>query len=432
MTQGSKPRSKLFFGWWIVLATGLLCGIVQSFYTYGISVIFKPLAAELGFNRAVTSVGATLGRLEGGIQAPVTGWLVDKLGPKWVAFFGVFAIGLGLILVNYIQSVWAYYVVWGIIVGSGVNIGLTIPVDKTITDWFVRKRGIAMGIKFAFIGAGGIAIVPIVTWLTIHYGWRMACVTWSIVTFVSLLLVVFFVKQRRPEYYGLLPDGTKVDANTTTDDLVGRGVQYASAAQEIEFSTRQAMKTAAFWMLWIISTAQLVTSSAITLHTIPFITDIGINSTLAGFMMSLMVFFTVPARLLSGLVVDRVNKAHLGYVLAASLFLQTLGITALLFNPNIGMIYVFLILFGLGSGAPVVISVLIRARYFGRKAYGSISGISSLITTPMGFIAPIYAGWIYDSTGSYITAFITFSVIAALGGLISCFLRPPKSSLSMT
>ncbi|MCR4394181.1 MAG: hypothetical protein NUV31_07425, partial [Dehalococcoidales bacterium] len=84
----SKAGSGVFFGWWTVMATGILNIIGQAFYQYGISALFKPIASDLGFNRTMTSTAAGIGKLEGGLESPISGWLVDKFGPKWVIFGG--------------------------------------------------------------------------------------------------------------------------------------------------------------------------------------------------------------------------------------------------------------------------------------------------------------------------------------------------------
>jgi cyanate permease len=422
-----KKAPKVFFGWWTLLATGVLQITALCYYGYGISAIFKPLAADLGINRTVTSAATSIGRLEGGFVAPLGGWLVDKFGPKWVIFAGVALIGIGLGLMYYIQSVWAYYLVWGVTVGTGVNIAMTIPIDKTLTDWFVKKRGIVIGIKFAFIGIGGALVVPIVTWLIESYGWRMTSVIWAGVTFASLLLVVFFIRQKRPEYYGLLPDGAKVSPSASQADLVKQGVQYASDLQETEFTLRQALKTSAFWLYLIAYGLQWIGQGAINLHLIPYLTDSGIDEIVAGGLMSLMLFATIPARVLSGTIADRLEKSRLPYFMAVTFFVQALGIAAILISPGMAALYVFLVLFGLGSGAAPTIAVLMRGRFFGRKAYGSISGITNFIMSPFAMLAPIFAGWVYDNWGSYSYAFITFAVLAAVSTVIICFVRPPKA-----
>ena len=422
-----EKTPRIFFGWWTLLATGILQITALCYYTYAASAIFKPLSADLGINRTATSAASSIGRLEGGFIAPLGGWLVDKFGPKWVIFGGVFIIGAGLVWMYFIQSVWMYYIVWGFTIGMGINIAMTIPIDKTLTDWFVKKRGLVIGIKFAFIGVGGAIVVPIATWLIESYGWRMTSLIWAAVTFASLLLIVFFIRQKRPEHYGLLPDGARIIQGNSRADIVQQGTQYASSFQENEFTLKEAIKTSAFWLYLIAYAFQWVGQQAINLHLIPFLTDSGIDEMMAGGMMSLMLAATIPARLLAGTVVDRVKKSYLSFMLAASFLLQAMGIAAILINPGQVSMWFFLVLFGLGTGAAPTIAVLMRGRFFGRKAYGSISGLTNFIMSPFGMIAPIYAGWIYDTSNSYTTAFITFAALTAAATVIVCFVRPPKA-----
>ena len=422
-----KKKSGIFFGWWTLLATGVLQITALCYYSYGVSAIFKPLSRDLGFSRTITSAASSIGKLEGGLEAPLSGWLVDKFGPKWVMFGGVFAISTGLLLMYFVQSMWAYYVVWGVTIGTGVNMSMTIPIDKTLTNWFVKKRGLAIGIKFAFIGIGGALVVPIVTWLIENYGWRTTSLIWALITFASLLLILFFIRQKRPEYYGLMPDGARIDGTTPHVDMVKEGVQYASDFQESEFTLRQALKTSAFWLYLISYALCWIGPGAINIHLIPFLTDMGIDPMVAGGMMSLMLFSTIPSRLLAGTLADRMKKSYLPYMLAISFFLQALGIAAFLVKPGMASIYVFLVLYGLGNGASPTIAVLMRGRFFGRKAYGSISGVNSFVMAPFGMLAPIYAGWVYDNTGSYTSAFISFAVLAAVATVLVCFVRPPKT-----
>jgi MFS family permease len=102
------------------------------------------------------------------------------------------------------------------------------------------------------------------------------------------------------------------------------------------------------------------------------------------------------------------------------------GITAFLLSQNIAGAYVFLILYGFGSGAFVPLDIMIRSRYFGRKAYGSIQGASVIFSAPISFLAPVYTGWVYDSTGSYIIALILFAALAAFAAFLMLLIRVPK------
>ena len=183
----------------------------------------------------------------------ITGWLSDKFGPKWVIIAGACILGTGLVLMNFITSAWTYYIVWGVIVTTGHTLAFSVAIDKMLTDWFISKRGLALGIRFAIIGTMGVIVLPIVSWLSVTQGWRMTCLIWSGVIFVGVPLLFYFVRQRRPEYYGLLPDGASVESGIEAgaDGMIARGLEYAAGFQETEFTLRQAMKTSSYWMLTV-------------------------------------------------------------------------------------------------------------------------------------------------------------------------------------
>ena len=135
--------------------------------------------------------------------------------------------------------------------------------------------------------------------------------------------------------------------------------------------------------------------------------------------MAMMVFFTSPSSLVGGFIADRVPKGRLKFLLAGALLCQAMGIGAFLLNQSMGAVYVLLVFFGFGSGPIRPLLVIIRGRYFGRKAYGSIEGTSLLFETPSGMLAPVYAGWVYDTTGNYMTAFMLFAASAAFAALLT-------------
>jgi len=425
---------KVFFGWWIVLVTGILSGLGHGIYSYGMSALFKPLSAELGLNRAVTSVATGIGWLNHDISSPVTGWACDRFGPRWFIAVGVFIIGVGLTLMNFITSALTYYIVWGVLIGSGINLALTVSVDKTLTNWFIRKRGLAQGMKFGLLGLVSVIIVPVVSWLVVIVGWRMTCVIFSVVMYIGTPFAWYFVRQKRPEYYGMMPDGAGMGGDTVEDieALVERGMEYATMHEETEFTLRQAMKTSTYWILMCGQACQTIVSGGFIIHVIPFLTDMGITPTVAGGMMGLMVFFTVPSRFFSGLMADRFEKRHLHLLLAISFFFQAIGFISFLLHQSLFTVYVFLILFGFGSGANTPLSILTRGRYFGRKAYGSISGTSTLFQAPLSLGSPIFAGWVYATTGSYMMALILFTALFILATILIMMVRPPQPPNQIT
>jgi len=419
-------HSKIFFGWWTVWITGILSGFGHSFYGLGISVFFKDLAAELGISRAITSLAAGIGRLEGGVTSPLTGWLSDRFGPKWIIFTGICIAGTGMILMNFINSVMTYMIVWGLIIGVGLNIGLTVAVDKALNDWFIAKRGLAQGTKFALIGVGSIIVLPIVTFLVTQFGWRTTCLIWGCFMLTCSPLALVFVRQKRPEFYGLLPDGIKPAFTGENQSAVNddESPNPDSDLFEPEFSFKQAIKTKAYWILAIGFGVQMLIMGGINIHLIPYLTDSGIDRVTAGGMMSFMVFFTIPSRFFSGVAADRVGKNRLNFLLAGGFLIQTIALTILLLGHDLWAVYVFLALYGFASGAGTPLFILNFGRYFGRKAFGTIFGSSIAVRAPVALIAPVFSGWIFDVTGSYNIAFTVFTVFAAVTALLMCIVRP--------
>ncbi|MFC1864330.1 MFS transporter [Chloroflexota bacterium] len=425
---------KIFFGWWTVLASGFLVLWGHGYSSSGFSALFKPIASELGFSRAVTSVATGIARFEGGFEAPLTGWITDRFGPKWIVITGVFLISLGLILMNFVDSLWTLYVVWGVILGTGINSALSVPLDTSISNWFVKKRGVAISIKWVFSGLSGVLALPLIAWLITTQGWRITCVIGGIVmALFGLPLAWFCFKRYRPEYYGLLPDGAAVEEGTTeTNQMIDRGVKYAAEVQEVEFTLRQAMRTPAYWLLVLALASFSLAHTAIHVHCIPFLTDTGIDPFKAAGIMVLIYSSSIPARFIGGFLADRIKTKHLRFLMGGAYLLQAIGIAVFLLNQTITMIYVWFILNGAGMGVNFAVMHPMRARYFGRKAFGSITGTSMMLTAPFGVAAPIYAGWVYDTTGSYITAFTVFMLAFVFSAVLMVLTLPPKPPPKVT
>ncbi len=294
---------------------------------------------------------------------------------------------------------------------------------------FINIRGLAISIMMVFSGLSGVIVMPFIALLLTMQSWRTTCLIGGLVIgLVGIPLAWFGFKDQRPEYYGLLPDGAASD--DTIDDryrIIDKGIGYAANLRELEFTLKQALKTPTYWLVTISFALNTLVAPAISIHTIPFLTDRGIDPLYAAGMMAVMIGSSLPARLAGGVIADRLNINNLPYLVGGAYLLQALGITVFLLNQqSITMIYLWFILYGTGMGVGFTINTIITARYFGRKAFGSIQGSARMISAPLGVLAPIYAGWIYDSTGSYITAFTVFAVILAVACVLMLFARPPK------
>jgi MFS family permease len=428
LSEKKKSRRHIFFGWWTVAFSGIISGLGHGFNVFGISVLFLPISTELGLNRAATSWAPGVGRLQGGITSPLVGWLSDKFGTRWIVIFGITVAGLGMIMMNYITEVWQYYVAWGALIGLGLNIGLTVAVDKTINDWFMRRRGLAQGIKFASISILGIIVVQVITLLIEATDWRFVCLLFGIIMLASTPFAYALIRPRRPEYYGLLPDGADTGEPREGEeaDMVSRSAWYASSYEEIEYTFKQAVKTGTFWLLLATFSVHNIVAGGFNLHIHPFLTDAGLSETAASGVMGMMIFFTLPSRFFGGLFADRVPKNRIQYLLTIAFLFQVVGLGIYLLFQNIPAAYVLLACHGLSTGAVTPLVIVILGRYFGRKAFGSILGTTVAVLAPLGMLAPVFYGWVFDTTGNYNNAFITALVLAVMAMLISCLVRIPK------
>jgi cyanate permease len=257
---------------------------------------------------------------------------------------------------------------------------------------------------------------------------------------IGIPLTWFFVKPKRPEYYGLLPDGVKqlqsdnldISANNDTESLIDAGIEYARQHGEIEFSVRQMIWTRVFWIMAIASILYQVSWSVVQLHHVPHLIDVGIDPVVAAGALGMMVLVSAPGRLLGGVMMDRIPSDKIRYVFFAVNTAQVLELFIFLFAKTINVVYVFVVLYGFTMGIRYVLYPLTRGRFFGRKAYGSIQGISSLISLPASIISPIYAGWIYDVTGSYSSVLVQGIGLLAFASIAFLFMTPPNPPEQIT
>jgi MFS family permease len=248
MTSGGK----IFYGWWIVLASSFLTFYGAGTFFYGFTVFVNPMIKDLGWSMALISGAFSLYRLESGVAAPLAGLLVDRLGPRFLVMAGGLIWGSGFIYLSHVTSVLHFYVAFFVIsFGWTFASGTTIP-SAMIAQWFIRKRGRAIGLFVAASGLSGF-IVPALSSLINLYGWQhtlliLGFFTWLVITPLSLTL------RHRPEHHGLYPDGEPPQSAPAS-----QGMDDASAGREVNFGIRKALFTSAFWIIGLTFTTFAVT-----------------------------------------------------------------------------------------------------------------------------------------------------------------------------
>ena len=235
-------RLPFFYGWLLVGVSFVTMAIGVNART-AYSLLFPQILDEFGWDRGVTAGAFSFGFLVSAIVTPCVGWLTDRRGPRLVIETGVVLMGTGLLLATLIREPWQLYLTLGALVGGGVNLLAYTGQSLYLTNWFVRRRGLALSIAFSGVGVGSVTILPWLQTLIANSGWRTAC--WSL----ALLLVVILAPlnlllRRSPADLGLEPDGIS-DSGTAFGT---RSITNTSQASD-DWTIGRALRTRRFrWL----------------------------------------------------------------------------------------------------------------------------------------------------------------------------------------
>ena len=158
MKSGNND-SFLFYGWYIVFvgATAYALGYGAR---YSFSVIFPSLLEEFRWPRDITATMLSFHIFVYGIMAPITGYLVDRTGPRKTMVVGGILLSLGLVLSHWGNQVWHFWISFGLIAGMGLCMMGAVPFTTVIRNWFEKKRGLALSLLFLGPGAPLAVIRP--------------------------------------------------------------------------------------------------------------------------------------------------------------------------------------------------------------------------------------------------------------------------------
>lgn len=417
-------RKKIFYGWWIVLATNLICMIGYGTWLYSFGVFFKPMSAEFGWTRAMTAGAYSLRSIEGGIASPIVGWAVDKYGSRGVIIVGALVSGGAFTLMPLVNSLLGFYLVYGILLSAGMSAMLYLPAWTVIAKWFKRRLSLAMALLAVGAGFGGLICAPASAFLIERFGWRSAFVVLGVVIWI-VVLPLSLVVRNSPAEMGLAPDGDplpeeKPRENDSPSEPEGSASDPSTPG---EYTLKQALRSSVFWIMALAFFFFGMAHSTVTVHTVPALTDAGIPVGKAAFSIGLLTLVSVIGRLSFGYLGDHVTKRYL-FMVAYSL--TGLGLLVLMNAKTMGMVYLFIFLFGVGFGGTIPLMPAIRAEYFGLAALGKIQGFMNPVMMFAGAVGPIFAGLVFDATGSYrisflVTGLLTFGAVIAM-----FFARPAK------
>src|ERR1700742_881903 len=198
-------RLPFFYGWIIVAVRFVTMAIGVTART-SFSLLFPPIIDEFGWERGATAGAFSFGFLVSAAVSPLIGRTMDRFGPRTVMELGVALMAAGLLLAPLTTQPWQLYLTIGVLVGAGsVCLGYSGQ-SLFVPNWFIRRRGLAIGIAFAGVGIGSVTLLPWVQHMIEQGGWRSACTAMGVLILVALVPINLLLR-KRPEDIGLRPDG---------------------------------------------------------------------------------------------------------------------------------------------------------------------------------------------------------------------------------
>ncbi|NQT05199.1 MAG: MFS transporter [Dehalococcoidia bacterium] len=382
---------KIFYGWWIVVASFLIALYLGGAVFYGFTAFFEPIVDEMGWSYTQLSLAASLRGLEMGLLSPIVGTLADRWGPRKLIFGGVLVTVASLLLLSSTTSLIMFYVSFALL-AVGVSACTVTVLLTAVANWFRRKMGIASGIAICGFGFSGL-LIPVIVRLIEVYDWRTALNILAL-GMIVLVLPLSFVFRHRPEQYGYLPDGQKQDTKEHFAD--------ASPPQslDVELRVKQALKNGTFWRIVLARMYHMMAMMAIITHVMPYLSSISISRATSSLVATAIPLMSIIGRLSFGWFGDKFNKRS---VAATSFVMMSCGLFCFAYASNTGLwlLVPFLVLLGIGYGGTNAILPALGREYFGRTNFGSIYGLMEGIGTIGAVIGPTLAGLAYDNLGSY-------------------------------
>lgn len=393
-----KAGRRIYYGF-IIAALGFL---IQAIFwgTYrSFGLFFNPLLNEFGWTRAELAGAASAGWLIVGLMNFPAGATVDRFGPRITLTVCGSLFGLGYVLMSGVHGLWQVYVFY-IIMAVGMSAADVVPLS-TIARWFAQKRGTITGIAKVGTGIGMMAIPLIASRLIESEGWRTSYIVLGGVAIAALVLMAQLLK-RDPASMGLQAYGA-------------RSAATGSKAPEEGIHLKQAVRTRQFRILCLAYVLITTVAEVVMMHAVPHAIDLGITSTAAAGMLSLIGATSIAARAAIGVLVDRLGSKK---ALLLCFIPQLSALVCLQFADSLSALYVFAVLYGLSHGGFFTLIAPIVAQLFGTVSHGALFGVIMAGNGVGGAIGPVLTGRAFDVLGSYRVPFIGLIVMGLTGLLL--------------
>ncbi|MGQ9677503.1 MAG: MFS transporter [Chloroflexota bacterium] len=405
-------QSRFFYGW-VVVAVAFVCLGMAYTVQNSFSIFFVAILDEYGWDRGSTALAFSVFTLVYGLGSPVTGALVDRLGPRVVVPLGAVVLSVGLFACSQVSQPWQLYAAYGLVTAIGVNALGTIVNVTVLSNWFQRQRGIAIGLAASGIGVGMLILVPIMQYIIGTHGWRTAYLSFAALVLVTLPALGIMFHRHRPEDMGLLPDGRTAD--TPVDDQSRPAVRVVDEEWVAhDWTTTAAASTRRFWLLFASVLSAMVALQVVMVHQAAYLRDQGFDPMLAASAVALVGIFGSLGKICWGTLSDWLGR-EATYSLGVGCLIVgvvVLGVATDASRPWV--VYAYTALFGIGYGVFAPLFPAAAADLFQGRRFASIYGALCVGSGSGSALGSWLGGQVFDLSGGYAVAFAIAGAAASL------------------
>jgi sugar phosphate permease len=429
-THGSQQRFRLslslpFYYGWLVLALSFLTTLVGAGIRSSPALLIHPFETEFGWNRAAIASAISINLLLFGVAAPISGWLIDRFGPRRVMMGSLSLLVLGVSATAFIREFWHLVLLWGVVVGLSAG-GVGSVLSATVANrWFVARRGLALGILNSASSTGQLIFLPLLMAVIVYAGWRVGSLIMAAAA-LTLIPLVFLLMRDDPGDVGLEPYGSGEQGAAPGVPLASlRGVSKGSGSAPLA----EVFRSSTFWLLagsFFICGG--TANGLIGTHLIPHSIDNGIPQVTAAAMVGVMGGLNFVGTVLSGWMIDRVEpRKWLSLVYA----LRGVSLLILPFVTDYSGLFLFAVIYGLDWFASVPPTIALTADTFGKQAVGRVYGWIFLSHQLGAALMASGAGAIRVWLGDYQFAFLAGGSIAMIAAGLALQIRPQRREVAL-
>ena len=392
-----------YFGWSIVAAATLLT-LLTTGMRLGLGPFFLPMSRDLGFSRSLLSSIIGVGMLCYGLAVALAGYLVGRLGTRFVLLLGTAIVILSTTWTVIARTPLSFLLGFGVLLSVGLGLASPVALTPIISRWFIRQRGMALFFLSTGSMAGIAVMTPVLTLSNHWFRWQTTLIGYAIVfAVVTIPAALFIMRDDAPPNADLLPEQISAQNAATTN-----------ASESLSFTA--AIRTSPFLKIAFGLFTCGFSMNLLGAHGVPMLMDHGFDAMTSSFGIGIIGLVAILGTLILGRLSDRMPRKN---ILAAIYFIRGLGFFALLLVVTHWELYMASAVGGIVWAGSIATSSALLADIYGVRLVGVLYGTAYLVHQIAGMISTWLGGWGFEQFGTHWVAFGSAALLLLLGAAVS-------------